>query len=44
MEGKATLYFNIFFNLNIFFILLYYLVNRHSNCCDNEDILKIISG
>ena len=23
---------------------LYYLVNRYSNCCNNEDISKIISG
>ena len=41
MEGKAIRYFNIFLDSDIF---LYYLVNRYSNCCNNEDISKIISG
>ena len=35
------LFILIYFGFKFF---LYYLVNRHSYCCNNEDILKIISG
>jgi len=35
------LFILIYFGFKYF---LYYLVNRHSNSCNNEDILKIISG